>query len=142
MECNRQKFLSFWTIFYPFTPPENLKNQNFDKIKKAPANIIILHKCTKNHNQMLYCFWHVTDVIVIFHFGLFLAFYPPNQSGTLYQSGNNFPDDDTVTRSGNFYFSFKGDSYCFRKPNLFIFIPTREFSFLHFAFNLLKIPSF
>ena len=125
--------------FLPFYPLENLKNQNFDKIKKAPADIIILHKHTRNHDQMLYCFWHVTNVIAIFHFGLFLAFYPPNQSGTLYQSGNNYPDDDIVTWSGNFYFSFKGDSYHFRKPNLFIFISAREFSFLHFAFSLLKI---
>ena len=28
MECKRQTFLSFWTIFFPFTP-NNLKNQNF-----------------------------------------------------------------------------------------------------------------
>ena len=51
--------------------------------------------------------------------------------------GNNYPDDDIVTQF-NFYFSFKGD-YRFKKPNLFIFISTREFSFPHFAFNLLKI---
>ena len=33
---------------------------------------IILHNCTKNHYHMLYCSWDrcVTDVIVIFHFGL------------------------------------------------------------------------
>ena len=41
------------------------------------------------------------------------------QSGTLYRSGNNYFDDDIVTRSSNFYFSFEGDSYRFRKPNLF-----------------------
>ena len=62
-----------------------------------------------------------------------------NQSETLYQSSNNYPDDNIVTQSGNFCFSFEGDSYCFRKPNLFIFISAREFSFLHCAFNLLKI---
>ena len=38
-----------------------------------------------------------------------------------------------------FYFSFEGDSYCYRKPNLFIFISAKEFSFPHFTFNLLKI---
>ena len=62
-----------------------------------------------------------------------------SQSGTLYQSSNNYPDGDIVTRSSNFYFSFEGDGYRFRKPNLFIFISAREFSFLHFTFNLLKI---
>ena len=46
-ECDRHKFLSFWTIFRPFTPPNNLKNQNFAKMKKTPGDIIILHICTK-----------------------------------------------------------------------------------------------
>ena len=32
---NGQNFLSFWTIFCPFTPsPNNPKNQNFEKMKK------------------------------------------------------------------------------------------------------------
>ena len=31
---------------------------------------IILHKCTKNHE-----IWHVMDVIVIFHFGLYFSLY-------------------------------------------------------------------
>ena len=45
MECN----------FLPFYPANNLKNQNFEKLRKAPWDIIILHKCTKNHDHMLYC---------------------------------------------------------------------------------------
>ena len=56
MECNRQIFLSNWTVFCPFTPPNNSKNQNFEKLKKAPGAIIILNKCTKNHDHMLYCY--------------------------------------------------------------------------------------
>ena len=59
-----QNFLLFWTIFCSFTPylplpppipPNNLKNQNFEKLKKTPQDIIILHMCTKNHDHMLYC---------------------------------------------------------------------------------------
>ena len=40
-----------------------------------PGDIIILHKCTKNHDicYTVHEIWHVTDVIVIFHFGLFFA---------------------------------------------------------------------
>ena len=43
MERNRQNFFSLWTTFCPFTPwhPEN---QNFDKMKKRPEDIIILQK--------------------------------------------------------------------------------------------------
>ena len=40
--------------FFAYLPPKNPKNQNFEKIKKAPGDIIILHKCTKNHDHMLY----------------------------------------------------------------------------------------
>ena len=31
---DRQSFLSFWAIFLPFDPPNNHKNQNFEKMKK------------------------------------------------------------------------------------------------------------
>ena len=45
-------------------------------MKKPSGDIIILEKCTKNQDHMLYC--SMTDVIVIFHFGLFLPFYHRN----------------------------------------------------------------
>ena len=41
--------------FLPFYPPKNLKNQNFEKLKKIIGDIIILHKCTKNHDHMIFC---------------------------------------------------------------------------------------
>ena len=37
-------FLSFWTIFCPFTHLTTQKNQNFEKLKKASGDIIILQK--------------------------------------------------------------------------------------------------
>ena len=39
MEHNKQNFLLFWTFFglYPL-PPNNLKSQNFEKIKKKKKN--------------------------------------------------------------------------------------------------------
>ena len=40
-EAWQQNFLSFWTVFCSFTPPNNPKNQNFGKLKKAPGDIII-----------------------------------------------------------------------------------------------------
>ena len=50
-------YFSFWTIFCPSTPITCPKNKYFKKNKKTPGNIIILHKCTKNHDDMLYCSW-------------------------------------------------------------------------------------
>ena len=41
--------------FLPFYYPKNPKSQNFKKLKKTTGDIIILHKCTKNHDHTLYC---------------------------------------------------------------------------------------
>ena len=53
MECDRHNFFSFWTIFCPF-PPNNPENQNFEKIKKTAVDIIILHICSINENNVMY----------------------------------------------------------------------------------------
>ena len=47
-------FLSFWTIFLLFYLPNNPKNQNFDKMKKMPGDIIILQMCTIYGSHMMY----------------------------------------------------------------------------------------
>ena len=41
--------------FCPLPPPsphKNVKNHNFEEMKKTAGNIIILHMCTKNHKHM------------------------------------------------------------------------------------------
>ena len=75
----QQSFLSFWAIFCPFNPPNKPENWNFEKMKKTPGDIIILHKCTKNHNHMLYCSWDMVRDRCNYYFfilGYFLPFYP------------------------------------------------------------------
>ena len=57
MECNRQNFLSIWTVFCPFTPLTTQKLKILEKMEKLPGDIIILNKCTINDNHMMYCFW-------------------------------------------------------------------------------------
>ena len=78
-------YFLFSAIFCPLIHLTALK-KNLQQWKKQQqqqhrtGDIIILHKCTKKHDHMLYCsldIWCVTDVIVIFHFGLFFAFLPP-----------------------------------------------------------------
>ena len=51
-------FLSFWTVF-ALLPPNNPKNQHFEKKKKAPGDIITLHMCTINDNHMMYGSWDI-----------------------------------------------------------------------------------
>ena len=56
MKCNKHNFFVILDNFLPFYLPNTLKNKNM-KNKKNPGNIIILHKCTKNHDHMLYRSW-------------------------------------------------------------------------------------
>ena len=57
MVHDRCNYFSFWAIFCPFTPLTCPKIENFKKMKKTPGDII-LHKCTKNHNQGLTNYAH------------------------------------------------------------------------------------
>ena len=43
--------------FFAFYPPNNPKNQSFEKLKKTYGDIITLHQCTINDNQMMYGSW-------------------------------------------------------------------------------------
>ena len=40
--------------FLHFYPPDSPKKENLKKMKKTPEDIIILQKCIKNHDHMLY----------------------------------------------------------------------------------------
>ena len=53
MEHNRPIFCHFGPLFALLTP-NNQKNQNFEKMKKTPGGIIILHIHTINDNHMMY----------------------------------------------------------------------------------------
>ena len=77
MEHNRQNFFSFWTIFCPLHsfPPNNQENQNFEKMKETPGDIIILHKCTINDNHTVYGSW---DMNCTRQNSFFTLGYPPN----------------------------------------------------------------
>ena len=60
-EWDRQKcfvilghFLPFYSPSSPPPSPIHEENQNFEKMKKTPDNIIILWLCTINDNHMMY----------------------------------------------------------------------------------------
>ena len=59
MECDRQKFLSLWTVFWRFSPFSGLWTQKikiFKKKKKALEDIIILQVLPINESHMTYGF--------------------------------------------------------------------------------------
>ena len=63
--------------FYPSLtapPPNNLKNQNFEKLKKTPGDIIIFQMFTINDNHMTYSFWDIVFVILLWT--IFFPFTP------------------------------------------------------------------
>ena len=45
-------------------------------MKKTPGDIIILHKCTKIHDHMLYCSWHVVRDRCNCYFSFWAIFCP------------------------------------------------------------------
>ena len=63
-----------------FYPPKNPENQNFEKMKKIPGVIIILHMCTINDNPMMYGSWDMEvdgQNVILDHFSAFSL--PNNQ---------------------------------------------------------------
>ena len=78
MECDRQNFCHC-EPFFVFLPPYAPENQNFEKMKKAREDIIILQRFTINDNHMIYGFSDVEcnrqNLFVILD--CFLPFYPP-----------------------------------------------------------------
>ena len=73
--CN---YFSFWAIFCLFTLLTARKMKIFFKMKKTPGDIIILHKCTRNHDHMLHCSLYMARDTCNFYFSFwaFLPFYP------------------------------------------------------------------
>ena len=65
-----QNFLSYCTIFCPFTP---LKTR---KIKILPGDTIIFNKCIKNHDHMLYCSWDMACDRCNCYFSFWAIFCP------------------------------------------------------------------
>ena len=72
----------FFLILDHFLPlyPLTTQNQNFEKWKKTPGDIIILPKCTKYHDHVLYCSWDMARDACNFYFSFWAIFalLPPN----------------------------------------------------------------
>ena len=57
MMCGGCNYFSFWAIFCPFIPRTARKIKVKKTPKKTLGNIIILHICTKNYDQIMYGSW-------------------------------------------------------------------------------------
>ena len=54
MEYNRYNFFVDLGHFLLFYHPKKQESQNFEKTKKIPGDITILHLCTTNDDHMMY----------------------------------------------------------------------------------------
>ena len=53
-ELRQTEFFVILGHFLPFHSTNNPENQNFEKMKTTPGDIIILNMCTNNYDQMMY----------------------------------------------------------------------------------------
>ena len=77
------EFFIILSYFLHFYPPNNPENQYFEKMKQGSREAIILHKCTKNHDHMMYASWDMEHYRQNFFaiLGHFLPLYPTNNQG-------------------------------------------------------------
>ena len=68
-----------FVLFFALLPSNKMKNQNFEKLKKTPGDIIILHMSTINENYMMCGSWDMEcDRQIFFSFWtIFWLFYTP-----------------------------------------------------------------
>ena len=57
IRCNRQKFSTFWAIFFALSAPWQTGKSKFQHWKKTSGDIITFHICTINDNHMMYGSW-------------------------------------------------------------------------------------
>ena len=62
--------------FFAVLPPKTRKISILKKWKKSPKDIILLHKCTKNHDHMLYCSWDISGDGCKCYFSFWAIFCP------------------------------------------------------------------
>ena len=75
-------------------PPNNSENQNFEKMKKTPGDITILHKSIINDHHMMY--GSCDHIFVILNY--FFFFYPTNNSNNQNFEKIKKPSGDHLTQ--------------------------------------------
>ena len=80
MKCTRQNFFCHPGSFFVLLPPYQFEKWKFQKNEKK-EHLDISSFYTSIPKIMIICYtiheiWHVTDVIVIFHFGLYFSLLP------------------------------------------------------------------
>ena len=83
------------SVFLPFCPTNNLKNQDFVKMKNKPGDII-LQFCTTNDDHMMFGSWEMECNRIFCHFSPVFALLPLNPENQNYGKMKNTPGDITI----------------------------------------------
>ena len=78
--------------------PDNLENQNFEKMKKTSEDTIILQMCTINDSQMMYSSWDMECNRIFCHFGLFFPLLLHNPENQNFEKLKKMPGDIILHR--------------------------------------------
>ena len=77
MACDGRTVIFYFGLFFDFLPPLTVQKINiWKKMNKTYRDMIILHKCTKNHNHMLCCSWDMTHDRCNCYFSYWAIFCP------------------------------------------------------------------
>ena len=141
MECDRQNFLSFWTVFCSFCPFRGLWTQKIKILKKRKNNWRYYHFTNVYNKWQSYdiCFFRygVQQTKIVCHSGPFFALLPPQpKKWKFWKTEKKNPGDiiilhkctknhghvlycslDMIHNGFTYYFSFLGYSSPFYLPN-------------------------
>ena len=76
MVCDGCNYFLFWASYCPFSPITARKINILKNWKERPGDIIILHMCTKNYDQIIYGSWDMVRDRCNCYFS-FLAIFCP-----------------------------------------------------------------
>ena len=85
--------LGYFLPSYPPPPPPPPPKKKTQKNKKNPGDIITLHKCTKNHDHMLYCSWEMVCDKCNFYFSFWAIFCPFGTKNQNFKKMKKTPQD-------------------------------------------------
>ena len=71
------EFFAILGHFLTYYFPNDQENQNFQKRKKLPGDVILLHMCAINDDHMMYGSWDMEHDRFFVILDYFLPFYPP-----------------------------------------------------------------
>ena len=129
-----QRLFGHFEPFFAFLPPNNSNNQNFEKLKKTPRDIIILQMCTINYNHVMYGSWDIECNRIFCHFGPLFANLPSNSP-----KNENFKKMKKMLEISSFYkYVPKIIIICYTVPE--IWCVTDVIVIVHFGFFSAPLP--